>query len=89
MDHVKKLEFPKGTPDRFVQEVASKISSWHIVTKHSVEGLVVGWDQHTFYSVSAEGLEAFVEGLMLGFNLNAKAPVRCTVQHPNCNPIIY
>jgi hypothetical protein len=89
MNHVKKLEFPKGTPEAFIKEVASKISSWHIVTNHSVEGLVVGWDQVNFYGHGAEGLSAFVDGLMLGFNLKAKTPVRCTIHHPGCNAYIY
>ncbi len=89
MNHMKKLEFSKGTPETFIQEVARKISSWHIVTKHSVEGLVVGWDQITFYGHGAEGLSAFVEGLMLGFNLKSKTPVRCTVNHPECDPFTY
>ena len=89
MDHVKKLEFPKGTPEAFIKEVASKISSWHIVTKHSVEGLVVGWDQINFYGTGAEGLSAFVEGLMLGFNLKAKTHVRHTIHHPGSDPYTY
>jgi hypothetical protein len=87
MEHVKQLEFPKGTPEQFVQDVAMKITSWYIVTKHSVEGLVIGWDQTTYYGQSAEGLAAFVEGLMMGFNQVAKKPIRCTTQHPGCSPI--
>lgn len=89
MNHVKKLTFPKRTSEKFIDEVASKIRSWYLVTELTVEGLEIGWDQATFCSVSAEGLAAFVEGLMLGFNLNSKVPVRCTVQHPNSTPITY
>ncbi len=89
MNHVKKLTFPKGTSKKFIDEVASKICSWHLVTDVTIEKLEISWGQVNFYSVSTEGLTTFVEGLMLGFNLNAKVPVRCTVQHPRCNPITY
>lgn len=81
MDHVKKLEFPKGTPDRFVQEVASKISSWHIVSQIRTDGLTIEWTQSTYCGHGAEGLSAFVEGLMLGFNLTNKSRLTCIMTY--------
>lgn len=43
MNHVKKLTFPKGTSKKFIDEVASKICSWHLVTDVTIEKLEISW----------------------------------------------
>lgn len=57
--------------------------------KVTIEGLEVGWDQHSFYGQAAEGLAAFVEGLMLGFNQASKNPITITIANPGQEPYTY
>ena len=60
------LTLPKGTSERLIQELASKIQAWHIVTKVDYIGCAVTWEQSQGYGPGAESLSAFVEGFMLG-----------------------
>ena len=63
------LTLPKGTPNETLQEIAMKVSSWHIVRSVTVEGLSIKWEQSHGYGPGAESLSAFVEGLMLGYSI--------------------
>lgn len=77
---MKTIKFPNGTSPTLIQSVADALGSWFITMKLTVVDTTITWDQATYYGRAAEGISAYTEGLLLGFNACSKAPAIYTYE---------